>query len=229
MIAIGMVASFLTANLTVGFILGTLFNLPLAAFGVADWFVKDPAWAERIRRWSAVEQFGDFERGVLSLGGMTYFVMIAAVMVYLSMVLIGRRHWQAREEGGLLLGHYLVRGLALLAVAVGRDRAHPESQLAAGRRQHRAAQLALGRHARRCSSELRDNKDVKSVKIDAYVSPQVPTEFASTKLNLISTLEELRALGRRQDRRRPPRDSALTAPRPSWRRRTSASRRRSRR
>ena len=42
MIAIGMVASFLTDNLTVGFILGTLFNLPLALFGVADWFVKDP-------------------------------------------------------------------------------------------------------------------------------------------------------------------------------------------
>ena len=43
MIAIGMVASFLTDNLTVGFILGTLFNLPLALFGVSDWFVKNPA------------------------------------------------------------------------------------------------------------------------------------------------------------------------------------------
>src|SRR5262245_51592833 len=98
MIAIGMVASFLTANLTVGFILGTLFNLPLAAFGVADWFVKDPIWADSIRRWGAQAQFADFERGVISLGGVAYFLMIAVVMIYLSMVLIGRRHWQARED-----------------------------------------------------------------------------------------------------------------------------------
>src|SRR6476620_5201960 len=94
MLSIGMVASFLTANLTVGFILGMIFNMPLALFGVADWFVKDPVWADTIRRWSAVYQFGDFKRGVLSLGGMTYFVSIAAVMIYVSMILIGRRHWQ---------------------------------------------------------------------------------------------------------------------------------------
>ena len=40
MLSIGMVASFLTSNLTVGFVLGMMFNLPLAMFGVADWFIK---------------------------------------------------------------------------------------------------------------------------------------------------------------------------------------------
>jgi ABC-2 type transport system permease protein len=195
MIAIGMVASFLTANLTVGFILGTLFNLPLAAFGVADWFFKDPIWAERVRRWGAQEQFADFERGVISLGGMAYFIMIAAVMVYLSMVLIGRRHWQAREEGNSLLWHYVVRTVALLAIAVG------ITLLVQNRNWLRAdistEQLSsLSDETRELIAQLRDNDDVKTVKIDAYISPQVPTEFAATKLNLISTLEEMRALGR---------------------------------
>src|SRR5690606_26771658 len=78
-----------------------------------------PAWAETIRRWSAVYQFDDFKRGVLSLGGMTYFVAIAAVMVYVSMILIGRRHWQSRDDGRYMLAHYLTRGLALLAIAAG--------------------------------------------------------------------------------------------------------------
>ena len=53
MLAIGMVASFFTDNLTVGFILGMLFNLPLALFGVADWIVKSPQLAQSIKRWSA--------------------------------------------------------------------------------------------------------------------------------------------------------------------------------
>ena len=46
MLSIGMVASFLTSNLTVGFILGMIFNLPLAMFGVADWIIKNPDLAQ---------------------------------------------------------------------------------------------------------------------------------------------------------------------------------------
>ena len=88
MIAVGMVASFLTDNLTVGFILGMMFNMPLAIFGVADWFVANPALAQSIQKWSALEQFRDFERGVISLGGVTYFVAIAAVMLYISICLL---------------------------------------------------------------------------------------------------------------------------------------------
>jgi ABC-2 type transport system permease protein len=194
MIAIGMVASFLTSNLTVGFILGMLFNLPLALAGVADWFVKDPAWAERIRHWSAIYQFGDFERGVLSLGGMTYFVAVAAVMLYLSMILIGRRHWQAREDGGVMLGHYLVRGLALAALVIG------VTVIIQNRNSLRAdvsseKLSSLSEDTVELLKGLRNNKEVSSIKVDAYVSPQVPVDYAAVKLNLKSTLEEFRALG----------------------------------
>ena len=59
MISIGMVASFLTDNLTVGFILGTLFNLPLALFGVSDWFLKNPTIAAFVR---TLERFGTVSR-----------------------------------------------------------------------------------------------------------------------------------------------------------------------
>ena len=42
--------------------------------------------------------------------------------------------------------------------------------------------------------KVRDNKDIKSIKIDAYVSPQVPAEYAPQKLNFLSTLTELSSL-----------------------------------
>ncbi|MCG8448613.1 MAG: Gldg family protein [Pirellulales bacterium] len=195
MIAIGMVASFLTDNLTVGFILGTLFNLPLALFGVSDWFVKNPNVAQFIRRWSALEQFRDFERGVISLGGVTYFVIIAVVMIYLSMVLIGRRHWQAREDGGALLGHYLVRTLCLLCLAVG------VTEIIQNRNWLRADissehLSSLSEDTLHLLKQIREDEDTKTIKIDAYVSPQVPAEYTSTKLNFLSTLAELKALGR---------------------------------
>lgn len=194
MIAIGMVASFLTSNLTVGFILGMIFNMPLALFGVADWFVKDPAWADTIRRWSAVYQLGDFKRGVLSLGGMTYFLAIAAVMIYVSMILIGRRHWQSRDDGKYMLAHYAARGLALLALTVGltviiQDRNALRADVSTEKLS------TLSPDTRELLADLRDNKDVKSIKIDAYVSPQVPTDYTAVKLNLTNTLEEFKALG----------------------------------
>ncbi len=193
MIAIGMVASFLTENLTVGFILGTLFNMPLALFGVADWFVTDPGWAQTVRHWSALEQFRDFERGVISLGGVTYFVAIAAVMVYLSMVLIGRRHWQAREEGASLGWHYVARTLALLCLAVGVTKiVQNRNSLRADISSEQLSSLSSG--TLDILRDLRNDESVRSINIDAYVSPRVPTEYVEKKTNLLSTLAEFQAL-----------------------------------
>ena len=193
MIAIGMVASFLTENLTVGFILGTLFNMPLALFGVADWFVTDPGWAQTVRHWSAAEQFRDFERGVVSLGGVTYFVAIAAVMVYLSMVLIGRRHWQAREEGASLGWHYVARTLALLALAVGVTQiVQNRNSLRADISSEHLSTLSSG--TLKILRDLREDESVRNISIDAYVSPRVPTEYVEKKTNLLSTLAEFQAL-----------------------------------
>jgi ABC-2 type transport system permease protein len=193
MLAIGMVASFLTSNLTVGFILGMIFNLPLAMFGVADWIIKNPQLAQAIRRWSAVEQFGDFQRGVISLSGISYFTMIAIVMLYVSIVLIGRRHWGGREEDESMWAHYLARALGLVALAVGVNLF--VSNHNALRADITSENLnSLSPRTVRLVNELRTQDEVKTIKIDAYVSPQVPAEYAAHKLNLLSTLSELSSL-----------------------------------
>jgi ABC-2 type transport system permease protein len=92
MLSVGMAASFLTANLTVAYALGVVFNVPLVFLANAD-VIFGRQWAPGIAQWSLVDQFRDFGRGIFSFGGMIYFVAVAAVLFYLSMVLIGRRHW----------------------------------------------------------------------------------------------------------------------------------------
>ena len=193
MLAIGMVASFLTSNLTVGFILGMVFNAPLAMFGVADVVIKNPVVAQSLKRWSAMEQFRDFERGVVSLSGITYFVIIAIVMLYISMVLIGRRHWGGREEEKSMWLHYTARALGLVAVAIGLNLILSHHNLwwmdVTSEQLNKVSPRTV-----ELIQKVRDNKDIKSIKIDAYVSPQVPAEYAPQKLNFLSTLSELSSL-----------------------------------
>ena len=62
MLAIGMVASFLTGNLTISYILGAFFNAPLVIFVWAD-SVSNRQLGEALGQWSLGKQFADFGRG----------------------------------------------------------------------------------------------------------------------------------------------------------------------
>jgi ABC-2 type transport system permease protein len=160
---------------------------------VADWIIKNPQVAQAIKRWSAAAQFGDFERGVISLSGITYFVMITVVMLYVSMVLIGRRHWGGREEDESMWAHYLARALGLVALAVGVNMFFSYHN---GLRADITSEdlNSLSPRTVQLVKDLQDDDEVKTIKIDAYVSPQVPAEYAAHKLNLLSTLTELSSL-----------------------------------
>ena len=187
MLSIGMVASFLTGNLTVGFVLGALFNAPLAFAAKAD--VMLPAeWAIPVKQWSLEEQFRDFGRGVISLSGIVYFLLTVVVMLYLSMVLIGRRHWQGGKDG-ISLGAALF-GAGGLADRHCRGRGDDFAAVRpACRHDQRTAQLALAKNA----DLLKDLK--RPVKIDAYISPEVPESYVETRLDLLSALREIAARG----------------------------------
>ncbi len=190
MLGIGMVASFLTSNLTIAFILGVIFNAPLALSGWTDLIIKDPTRATTLSQWSAAERFRDFERGVISLNGMTYFTLLALVAVYLSVVLLGRRHWQGGTDGNSMLGHFLVRVVCLVMIAVGATIFFSYNDLV--RADITLEQLnSLTGSTLQIVEEIRENDDVGVVKVDAYISPHVPSEYVETKLNLLSTLDEL--------------------------------------
>ncbi|MGI9455211.1 MAG: Gldg family protein [Aeoliella sp.] len=193
MLAIGMVASFLTKNLTVGFVLGMLFNAPLALFGKADLIVKDPASAQLISRWGADAQLADFQRGVLSLSGVAYFVSVAVVMLYICMVLIGKRHWGTGDDGDSRWGHYFARAVSLLLIVGGLNVLLSNHNSL--RQDLSSEQInSLSPATRTLLRELKNNEDVDTIVVDAYISPQVPTAYAAHKLNLLGTLQELESM-----------------------------------
>lgn len=190
MLAIGMVASFLTNNLTVGFVLGALFNLPLVLLARADWLLSSE-WARPLQQWSLSALFSDFGRGVISLTSLVYFGMIIVIMLYLSMVLIGRRHWVAGRGGsGALALHYGVRTIALLAIAAGLV-----MLCSAAAFRYDISTEGLSRLSPKTKELLRDLESEHLVRLDAYISPQVPETYVQTRLNLINTLRELEQLG----------------------------------
>lgn len=187
MLSLGMAASFLTSNLTISFILGALFNAPLVFLNLANRGVADRGVAQSLSWWSIASRFGDFSRGVLGSASVVFFVLIIVFGVYLSMVFISRRHW---ESDPLRWIHFLLRGIALVAIVFGASR-------------------FLGRHdlirgditSAKVSSLSSDTKQLlrgidkdKSVLIEAFISRSVPEQFVKTKVDLISKLREFESL-----------------------------------
>ncbi|MEX2185539.1 MAG: Gldg family protein [Pirellulales bacterium] len=117
MIALGMIGSFLTGNLTVSFVLGFICIFPFVITQLAESFVPWREGVDFAKQWTFVGPFEDFTRGVISLSSVTYFVAVAAFALYVCMILIGRRHWLGGRDGSSLIGHYVVRGLAFVAIA----------------------------------------------------------------------------------------------------------------
>ncbi len=190
MLAVGMAASFLTSNLTVSYILGVLFNVPLVFASAAE-VLFGPTLAAPLKNFSIGEQFADFGHGLISLSGIIYFLAIVAVMLYLSMVLIKRRHWVTGRQGSSMGVHYTLRFFSLaaiaLAITVMFERHDVRLDITAEKLSSLAPQTV---------KMLAELKLDHPVQIDAFVSPDVPEAYVQTRLNLLTTLREFQARGK---------------------------------
>ncbi len=183
MLAVGMVASFLTGNLTVAFILGALFNAPLVFM----------AWLDMpLKQWSIGEQFTIFGRGIISFPHLLYFLTIVAVMLYLSIVFIGRRHWRSGASSLPNFALYFLQVAALTVIGA-------NLCLIAGRA---SGSLRLDVTSERLSSLSKETVDLldsleieRPVQIEAFISPEVPELYVQTRLDLLTMLQELKAAG----------------------------------
>jgi ABC-2 type transport system permease protein len=187
LIAIGMVASMLSSNVTVAFILGALFcAIPIFLGMVGSLFPSGMRLL--IEDWSVPAVFQDFGAGLIPLSGLVYFLGSAAAMLYVNMVLLSRRHWAGGEDR---IGHWLhsivrfaavVVSLLALTVLIEHLGFRPDTS---SEQLHTLSQESV---------DLAKNiPDDRPVLIQCYYSPTVPRDYVEVKSDLLGLLKEYSA------------------------------------
>ncbi len=189
LLALGMLASLLTDNLTVAFILGALFCATPVFIQHAG-VILGGSLRSLVVSLSFVEQFRDLSSGVVSLSSLLYFVSFAAAMLYLNVALLGRRHWPTNKGAAPLGRHYLARGAALVVVVA--SLTVLTSRLG-GRVDVTAEQI----HSLSASTRdlIRGLDPKKPVFLQAYLSPNVPRRYLQARNDIVAVLREFRAIG----------------------------------
>tara|TARA_Y100000588_G_scaffold395255_2_gene521920 strand:+ start:9487 stop:12129 length:2643 start_codon:yes stop_codon:yes gene_type:complete len=184
LLALGMVASLLTDNLTVAFILGGFFCAVPIFINDAS-VILSGGLARLVEELSITEQFRDLSNGIIPVSSLLYFLGFAAAMLYLNVALLGRRHWPTGKDVPKLGLHYTTRGLSLvvlvaaLTIFAGRI---------GGRLDFTAEKIhSLSRDTARLLTKLDINKPVF---IQAYISPVVPRSYLQTRNNIVNLLRE---------------------------------------
>ena len=190
LLALGLLASQLTDNLTVAFIIGAL--LCAAPVFLRHAGVLLSGQAQRLaEQLSVVDQFRDPARGVVSLGTVVYFLAIVAGVLYVGVRITGRRRWPAREGSSNMALHVTARALAVVvmiaAVTVLASRL-------GGRVDVTSEQIhSLAPETRALLGSL---DPARPVFIRAYLSPTVPRAYREARRNLVDFLQEFSAVGR---------------------------------
>ena len=189
LLAVGMLASMLTTNATVAFILGALFCSIFIFLNSIGWLVGD-GLSKFLSNLSLFQYFGDFAKGVISFSGLLYFVSVAGIMLYFNVILIGRRHWPVEAGGYKMWVHHSVRSVSLVIAVIGLNSILgliPLRVDATAENLH-----SLSPETRQLIASLPESR---SILIQAYISPEVPQGLVETRANLIGALEEIGAIG----------------------------------
>ena len=190
LLALGLLASLLTENLTVAFILGGVFCAVPVFLRHAGALLSGRAQrvAEQL---SVVEQFRDLSAGVVTASAVVYFLSLALAVLYLCVKLTGRHRWPVWAGAPRMGVHVLARCVALAAV-VG-----ALTVLAAqlgGRWDVTSEKIhSLSGDTRALIESIDPNKPVF---IQAYLSPEVPRGYLEVRANLAAFLREFSVLGK---------------------------------
>ena len=189
LIAVGMLASLATANATVAFVLAVLLcSVPSLLGPAAAGFSE--TLARGFEPFGIPKHFEDFASGAISLSALLYFATLAGFFLYLNVIVISRRHWvnETRQRWGLA-AHSAIRSLAVLVALISLN----AMVARAGVRLDATAEKlhSLGPETRRLVAELPPDRPVR---IQAFVSTDVPQEYVQERTSLLSTLHAIESL-----------------------------------
>lgn len=183
MISLGMLASLLTPNAAIAYILGavlcSVFVFTESIFGVFG--VTVGGWLGSL---SVIGHLEDFARGAVSFSGVFYFSSVAGILLYLNVLTLDRRHWPRELEGRPTWMHQLARALAVIVCVISLNAVFARTGV---RLDVTAERLhSLSGETKNLVSELDANRPVF---IQAFVSPEVPEPFVQTRSDLLDTLK----------------------------------------
>jgi ABC-2 type transport system permease protein len=187
MVAIGMFASVLTSSSTVAFVLGAIFCAIPVYIDIAPWVDVIKETVNFREPLSIGGNLAFFALGMIPVNGVIYFVLLTVFFLYLNAVAVARRHWGGSPWGISYGWQYAVRVIAL-AVVVG-------SLSFIG---SKAAGMRLDLTSERLFTLTQTTLDTidridpeNSIKIDAYITPQVPEQYLQVQKNLYGVLRQL--------------------------------------
>ena len=153
--------------------------------------LSDSTWISRLFEWSLLQRFEPFGRGLISLASIFYFLGIVVIGVYLSLILIGRRHWLGGRDGTSLVWHYLVRAAMVMAIVVAGVLIVQYSPLNQARVDISEKKInTLTDETKSILEGLAsdDSPNAQPINIEAYISDNIPSEFVKLKYDLKNLL-----------------------------------------
>lgn len=184
----GMLASALTDNLTVAFILGAVFcSVPV--FLSSAGAIMTGASQRLAEKLSVVEQFRDLSTGVITLAPLVYFAAFAGATLYLNVILLGRRRWPSGPKAPFMRGHLFARALALGVIVASLTLLASNSRFRLDATSEQIHSLS-----QETKSLLRSIDRRQPVLIQAYFSPDVPRSYVDARSGLVAMLREFQAV-----------------------------------
>lgn len=185
LLAAGMFASVLTSSSTVAFILGAAIcsipvfieQVPGVTATLEGLDIREPL--------SIGGQLRDFTDGKITYSGLLYFIGVGGFFLYLNSVMIARRHWAGGQDSGSLTAQFALR---VVCLAVSLLSLTYTFALAGGRLD--ATSERLHTLSPTTVEILRSIPDDSPVRIQAFVSQDVPQDYVPVRQELLLKLRE---------------------------------------